>query len=60
MRKKNDDFTFVSFEIRRDFLKEIDKAVIDEELVSRSSLIRHLLFCWLREVRNSQEQEEYK
>lgn len=60
MRKKNDDFTFVSFEIRRDFLKEIDKAVIDEELVSRSSLIRHLLFCWLREVMNSQEQEESK
>lgn len=60
MRKKNDDFTFVSFEIRRDFLKEIDKAVIDEELVSRSSLIRHLLFCWLREVKKSQELEESK
>ena len=36
MRKKNDDFTFVSFEIRRDFLKEIDKAVIDEELAKNN------------------------
>ena len=55
VRKQKDDYTYVSFEIRKDFLKEIDKMIIDEELTSRSGLIRHLLFAWLTECQKSHE-----
>lgn len=59
IRKNKDEYAYVSFEIRKDFLNEIDKAVIDEELRSRSALIRHLLWAWLGEVKKSQGIERW-
>lgn len=56
-RKNPNDYRYISFQIKKEFLEEIHKAMDYEGLTSRSQLIRHLLFCWLQEVKKSQEQD---
>lgn len=57
-RKNMKDYRFISFQIKKEFLEEIDKAMNYKGLTSRSQLIRHLLFRWLQEAEKSQEQTE--
>lgn len=49
--------TIVTFQIKKDLIDEVDEAIEYEHLASRSSLIRHLLWCWLGEVRNGQQKK---
>lgn len=57
-RKNPNDYRYISFQIKKEFLEEIHKAMNYKGLTSRSQLIRHLLFRWLQEVEKSQEQAE--
>ena len=56
-RNGHDEYRYISCEIKKDFVDELDRAIEIEGLTSRSSLIRHLLWCWLGESKKSQELE---
>jgi metal-responsive CopG/Arc/MetJ family transcriptional regulator len=56
MRKNKDDYAFISLEINKQELSNVMKAMSKEGLKSRSQLIRHLLYCLVKEVTKDGEQ----
>lgn len=55
MRTNLDDYTFISFEINKDMMSRLKRAMEQDGIQSRSGLIRQLLHAWITEVERTAE-----